>query len=132
MEARPVPTTGLPPVTGFSHVWQAGDLLFISGQTSFDETGRLVAPGDIEGQAVRVFENLKIAIESTSGSVRDIVKMNIYATEASHYDVIRGARQRFFGDHCPVSTLVIVKALARPELLLEIEAIAVRRPTAGA
>jgi enamine deaminase RidA (YjgF/YER057c/UK114 family) len=122
-----VPTPGLPPPTGFSHVWRVGDILYISGQTSFDDQGRLVAAGDIEGQAVRVFENLKIAVESAGGSLRDIFKMNIYATEASHYESIRSVRRRFFGDHWPVSTLVIVRALAAPELLLEIEAMAVAR-----
>ncbi|MBI4279082.1 MAG: RidA family protein [Armatimonadetes bacterium] len=127
MDMKVIPTPGLPPSTGFSHVWRVGDILYISGQTSFDNQGNFVGAGDIEAQAVRVFENLKIAVESAGGTLRDIFKINIYTTDGRYYETIREVRRRYLGDHWPASTLVVVTGLARPGLLLEIEAMAVAR-----
>jgi enamine deaminase RidA (YjgF/YER057c/UK114 family) len=102
-----------------------GRLAFIAGQVSADKSGAVVGKGDFRAQAKQVFENLKTAVEAAGGTMADVAKINIYATDISQIAVLRDVRGQYFTGTLPASTLVQVVALARPEYLLEIEAIAV-------
>jgi reactive intermediate/imine deaminase len=113
--------------TGYTHVVapQRGRLVFIAGQVSADKSGAVVGARDFKAQARQVFENLKAAVEAAGGGMADIAKINVYVTDMSQLAAMREVRQQYFSANPPASTLVQVVSLARPEYLLEIEAIAV-------
>lgn len=113
------------PGNRYTHVIKAGNLVFIAGQTSVDADGNIVGEGDITAQTHQVYANLKTAVESVGGVVSDIVKTTTYLVDREHLPGIRSARGEFFGTTLPTSTLLIVAGLARPELLIEVEAIAI-------
>jgi reactive intermediate/imine deaminase len=117
---------GMAPPSGYSYaVKKTGTPVFISGQVALDGAGKLVGEGDIAAQTEQVFRNLRSVVESAGGTMDDIVKINIYVTDAAHRPAVAAARQRHFREgHYPASTYVVVSALAVPQLLVEIEAIA--------
>ena len=116
-------TLSTPP--GYSHVVKAGNLVFISGQIAVDPNGQVVGVGDIEAQARQVFANLETAVKAGGGRREDIVSITIYLINPDHLTAYRSAREQFFGSKPPASTLLFISGLARPEILLEIEATAV-------
>ena len=120
-----------PPVihapSGYTHivVAQPGRLAYISGQVALDHDGKLVGEGDIVVQARQVFENLRAALATLGADFGSLIKLNFYAVDASRIQEIRDVRNEFLGTNAPpASTFVIVKSLVRPELLIEIEAVA--------
>lgn len=117
------PTLSTP--TGYTHVVmpQRGRLVFIAGQVAADKSGAVVGKGDFKAQTKQVFENLKAAAEAAGGTMADIAKINIYVTDASQVAAIREIRAQYFTANPPASTFVQVVSLARPEWLIEIEAI---------
>ncbi len=110
--------------TGYSHAVRAGDTIYVSGQVALNHEGHLMGKGDVEQQAVQVFENLKGVLESAGASLEDVVKLTTYATHFSFRHKIMEVRSRYF-TRVPASTFVVVTSLADPDLLLEVEAIAV-------
>lgn len=114
---------------GYSHAVRArGTSVFIAGQVAFDAEGRIVGTGDLRAQTEQVFANLGQALRAAGARVQDVVKTNIYVVnfKPSDREVIADVRGRFYGSNPPpASTLVGVQALVVPELLIEIEAIAV-------
>lgn len=122
------PTLSTP--TGYTHVVEAsgGRTLYIAGQVALDSTGRLVGVGDFRAQVEQVFRNLQRALTAGRATFDDVVKINIYVTDASQVAVLREVRNRYMrAEALPASTFVQVNALARPEWLVEIEAVAVAR-----
>jgi len=116
--------------TGYTHVVEATGpvkTIYVSGQIAFDKTGNLVGAGDMKAQAEQVFANLETALKAAGATFSDVVKMNTYITDMSKAPAVREVRARYFGEVTPASTLVQVVALARPELMLEIEVIAAVR-----
>jgi enamine deaminase RidA (YjgF/YER057c/UK114 family) len=108
----------------YTHVVKVGPWVSIAGQTASDENGDVVGIGDPAAQTKQVFKNLTTAIESVGGTLKDIVKTTVYVVGEEHLDAIREARAGLFGDKPPTSTLLVISRLARPEFLLEIEAVA--------
>jgi enamine deaminase RidA (YjgF/YER057c/UK114 family) len=102
--------------------------VYIAGQVSIDEQGALVGAGDLSAQTTQVMRNLGLALAAAGASYADIVKITTYVVNyrPEHRPIIGQARSAFFqGMPPPASTLVGVSALAMPEWLIEIEAIAV-------
>jgi reactive intermediate/imine deaminase len=112
--------------TGYTHVVapQRGRVVFVAGQVAADKAGAIVGKGDFKAQTKQVFENLKAAVEAAGGTMADVAKVTIYATDASQLAAVREVRQQYFTGNPPASTFVQVVSLARPEWLIEIEAIA--------
>ena len=101
-------------------------VVYISGQTARDPTAKIVAVGDVRKQTEKVFENLRTAIESVGGTMADIAKITTYIVDLQPDDRLwigEMVKQNF--PVPPAHTLVGISALAAPELLVEIEAIAV-------
>jgi 2-iminobutanoate/2-iminopropanoate deaminase len=120
------PTLSKP--TGYTHIVEVNGparTVYISGQIAFDTDGKIVGAGDMKAQAEQVFKNLEIALTAAGAKFADIVKMNTYITDVSKAQAVRDVRARYFGDTTPASTFVQVAGLVRPELLLEIEVVAV-------
>jgi reactive intermediate/imine deaminase len=119
------PTLSKP--TGYTHVVavSGGRTVYISGQIALDREGHLAGANDMKAQAEQVFKNLQAALAAAGATFADVVKMNTYTTDMAQAAAIREVRARYLGDVAPASTLVQVVHLARPEFMLEIEAIAV-------
>lgn len=103
----------------------AQTILFIAGQVAYDDTGNPAHRGDFAAQARLVFQSLKAQVEAGGGSLASIVKINTYLTDLRHRADLIPVREEFFGKKGPASTLVGVSALAHPDWLIEVEAIAV-------
>ena len=99
--------------------------LYISGQVAYDEAGNPHHRGDFKAQARAVLQALKAQVEAGGGTMADIVKVNTYLTDIRHRADYGPIREEFFGKKMPAHTLVAVAALAAPEFLIEIEAVAV-------
>ena len=102
--------------------------IYTAGQVSIDERGALVGGGDLAAQATQAMRNVGLALAAAGASYADIVKITTYVVgyQPEHRAVIGKARAPFFADRTPpASTLVGVAALALPEWLVEIEAVAV-------
>ena len=119
---------GLSRPTGYTHVVKAtGTLVFLAGQVSVDSEGNVVGAGDFEAQARQVFTNLRNALASVGAGPEHIAKTTTYLVGVTpeHRAALTVARSDFMPDPPPASTLIGVQALARPEFLIEVEAIAV-------
>jgi 2-iminobutanoate/2-iminopropanoate deaminase len=103
----------------------AQTLLFLSGQVAYDAKGNPAHRGDIVGQAREVFRAIKAQVEAGGGTLANVVKLNTYLTDIRHRADLVPIREEFFGKKLPASTLVGVAALAHPDWLIEVEAIAV-------
>ncbi len=119
------PSTMAPP-TGYSYaVKKRGTPVFISGQVGLTADGRLAGAGDIEAQTEQVFHNLRAVVEACGGSMDDIVKITVFVTDPAFRPTVAAARQRHFKEgEYPASTYLVVSALAVPQLLVEVEAVA--------
>jgi len=116
---------GMSQPTTYSHVVRASNLLFIAGQVSSDSAGQIVGAGDMRAQVKQVLENLKRVLASQSADFSHVAKINIFTTDIEAFATARDVREQYFKGQAPASTLVEVKRLARPEFLVEIEAVAV-------
>src|SRR5262245_45125779 len=116
-------TMALP--TGYSHaVKKRGTPVFISGQVGIGADGRL-AGEDVGTQTEQAFQNLRTVVEACGGSMQDIVKLTIFVTDSAFRPAVAAARQRHFKEGAyPASTYLVVSALAVPQLLVEVEAVA--------
>ena len=104
---------------------KVGDTIYVSGQVALDAEGRIVGEGDFAVQAELVFQSLERVLKEAGASLGDVVKVTNFLVDAAHFPSFNAMRRRFFPEDPPASTTVIVKELARPELLIEIEAVAV-------
>ena len=119
---------GLVKPTGYTHVVLSADgrTVYVAGQVAFDSTGQVVGGTDFRAQAEQVFANLRRALAAAGAGFGDVVKTTTYITDLAHSPVLREIRAKYLDPtHPPANTLVPVATLARPELLLEIEAVAV-------
>ena len=122
--------SGLHNNPAYSHVVAASGArtIYLSGQVSTDEEGRIVGEGDIAAQTTQVMTNIGLALKAAGANYADIVKITTFVVgyKPELRPIIGKARSVFFeGMDPPASTLVGVSALAAPEWLIEIEAVAV-------
>jgi len=117
---------GLSRPTGYTHVVVSADgrTAYVAGQVAFDSTGAVVGGSNFQAQADQVFANLRRALASVGASFRDVMKTTTFMTDLKNLPALRETRARYFdAAHPPANTLIPVTALARPDLLLEIEAV---------
>jgi 2-iminobutanoate/2-iminopropanoate deaminase len=103
----------------------AQTILFLAGQVAYDKDGGVAHKGDFKGQARDIFGSIKKLVEAGGGTLENVVKINTYVTDVRNRPDFRVVRDEFFGVKGPASTMVEVCALAHPDYLIEIEAIAV-------
>ena len=101
-----------------------GTTLYISGQVAQDAKGKIVGRGDFPAQARQTLKNVKAMVESGGGTLADVVKVTFYLTDVRYRQDLVPIREEFFGPKLPASTLITTPALAHPDYLIEIEAIA--------
>ncbi|GJL59670.1 MAG: enamine deaminase RidA [Nitrospirales bacterium] len=108
-----------------SQGYRVGDLLFISGQTAIDPSGRIAGVGNFEVQAKQTFDNLDKVLRAGGSSLRNVIKVTIFLTDMTHFDTIVELRGQRFTAPYPADTIVEVRSLYSPDAMIEIEAIAV-------
>ena len=118
------PQVAEPPPGRWSNALRVGDMLFISGTVSRAADGVTIQGNNEYEQAKIIFDKIHHLVEAASGAMSDIVKMTIYVVNIKQNTEVWRARQEFFTGDFPCSTLVEVRNLATPEILVEIEAIA--------
>ncbi len=106
-----------------AQAYRSGNHVYLSGQAAIDQHGNLVGVGDFDAQAEQVFANLKCVLETGGSSMERIIKVTIYLTDMSNFPKIVELREKYFTRPYPADTIVEVRALALPELMIEIEAI---------
>ena len=122
------PKTLLPP-PGYSHIAKTNGLplAYIAGQVSCDASGKLVGEGDFRAQVEQVFANIKTAVEAAGSSMSRLIKLNYYCVDTvdpKEQVAIRDVRDKYVNVASPpASTFVVVRRLARPGWLVEIEAV---------
>jgi enamine deaminase RidA (YjgF/YER057c/UK114 family) len=121
---------GLSPQATYTQVVVATGttMVFIAGQEPEDADGNSVAPGDLAAQARHVYANLGRALAAAGARPDQVAKITIYVVDykSEYLPVIERARVELFGEHKPADTLIGVARLARPEFLIEVDAIAVK------
>lgn len=113
----------------FSPALRVGNLLFLAGTTATDETGALVAPGDIVGQARHIYRKLGALLEAAGAGFEHVVETTEYITTTENYRGTADVRREVFRPPYPTATGVIVKGLLREGALIEISAVAVVPPS---
>ena len=115
------------PAIGISQGFRVGDVVYISGQVGTDDAGAIVGP-DFTSQAHQVFRNLDRALRAGGSDLAHVFKVTVYVTNvADHFEQIVALRRQYFSEPYPADTLVEIRALARPGLEIEIEAMATVR-----
>jgi 2-iminobutanoate/2-iminopropanoate deaminase len=112
-----------PPLGPYSQAIRAGDLLFISGQTSRGPDGEII-PGDIRKQTAQVLSNISAVCEAAGGGLGHVVKTTVYLVNMRDYVDMNEVYSDFFDDEPPARSTVQVAALSSSELKVEIEATA--------
>jgi reactive intermediate/imine deaminase len=119
----------LPRPFGYSHVVDApaGRIVFVSGQVPLDAAGNLVGEGDFAAQVRQVFENLTAALAAADAAWSDVVKLDYFVRDIGQVGALRAIRDEYVNtEQPPASTLVEVSRLFRDDVLVEIQAVAVK------
>lgn len=125
---RLVNVRGLGKAPGYSHLAEVtgGRTIYLSGQIATNAAGEVVGLGDFTTQARQVFRNIGLALEALELTFHSVVKLTVFLVDLGHLTEFRMVRDEFVNTTTPpASSLVQVAGLIRPELLIEVEAIAV-------
>jgi len=140
MTPRAVTSKDLGPALGlYSHGMTApvGEIVVVAGQVGMDRAGKLVGPGDVSAQTKQALENVNAVLSAAGCGMGDVIRFQTFLTHASDIDGFMQARNEAFPGHFPSgvyppNTLLIVSRLVKPDLLVEIEAMAVKPAKAAA
>lgn len=110
---------------GYSRAVRAGNQVHVSGTTATGDDGEVVAPGDPYAQTVRAIENVAAALADAGAGLDDVVRTRLYVTDVDDWPAVGRAHEEAFGDVRPAATMVEVNRLIDPELVVEVEAVAV-------
>ncbi len=114
------------PIGPFSYGVLDDGKLYVSGAVGTDDNWNIVGKGDVAAQTQRAFDNIARVLKAGGCSLRDVIKMNMYLVSAADYKPMNEVRKRVFSPPYPASTVVVVKELVLPDLLVEVEVIAKR------
>ncbi|MFO4632916.1 MAG: RidA family protein [Actinomycetota bacterium] len=107
-----------------SQGFRVGDLVFVSGQAAVNDHGEVVGIGDFAAQARQAVRNLERVLNAAGSSLDQVIKVTIFVTDMSHFPEVVELRREVFSEPYPADTICEVRSLAYPELMFEIEAVA--------
>jgi enamine deaminase RidA (YjgF/YER057c/UK114 family) len=110
------------PQVGYSRAVRVGPVVHVAGTTASDESGAVVAPGDMYAQAHHALKKIERALHQVGASLADVVRTRMYVTDISRWEEAGRAHGEFFAHVRPAATMVQVSALIDPDMLVEIEA----------
>ena len=121
---------GLPsPISHYTDAVRFGELVFISGCAPLDESGQLVGEGDVTIQARQVLTHIGAVLRHVGADFSNVLKVTVYLLDVDDRVAVNEVRKELFGDSRPASTLIEVRRLAVPGMLVEIDAVAgISRP----
>ena len=110
------------PKLGYCRALRAGDMIYLSGTAPVGEDGNTYAPGEAYAQAKRCFEIIQRSLQAIDADLHQVVRTRMYVTDISQWEAFGRAHQEFLGEYPPVTSMVEVKGLINPDMLIEIEA----------
>ena len=113
------------PIVGYSRAIRVGKIVHVSGTTATDSEGKLVGIGDPGKQTVQALNNIRGALESVGSKLEDVVRTRIYVTDINRWEEVGKAHGAVFKGIRPTTSMIEVKKLISPEILVEIEAEAI-------
>lgn len=108
-------------IVGYSRAVRVGSRIYMTGTTATDENGKIVGPNDGYAQTVQCIRNIERALKHAGASLANVVRTRMFVTDISRWQEYGRAHYEFFGDIRPCATMVEVRALIDPAMLIEIE-----------
>jgi enamine deaminase RidA (YjgF/YER057c/UK114 family) len=112
-------------IVGYSRAVRIGEMIEVAGTTAVDENGQVVGLGDPGEQTKFILAKIEGALTSAGATLKDVVRTRMFVTNIADWEIIGRVHGHYFKDIKPVATMVEVKSLISPELLVEIEATAI-------
>jgi enamine deaminase RidA (YjgF/YER057c/UK114 family) len=113
------------PKVGYARAVQVGETVYVSGTTATDPSGKIVGAGDAYAQAVQTIRNIEGALMRLGLSLENVVRTRIFVRDISRWEEVGRAHAELFGEVHPATSMVEVSRFVDPEMLVEIEAVAV-------
>lgn len=108
-------------IVGYSRAVRVGSRIYMTGTTAIDENGEIVGPGDAYLQTVQVIRNIERALAQAGATLANVVRTRMFVTDISRWEEYGRAHHEFFDSIRPCATMVEIRALIDPRMLIEIE-----------